>query len=66
MDPLKVEIEAVKEESGVLVTHIIISFSFWYDSCHHSTDLEPDRVRKDVLVKACLGTLIFASVSNGL
>ena len=39
VDSLKVEIEAVKVEKGVLVIQIIISFSFWYDSCHHSTDL---------------------------
>ena len=39
VDSLKVEIEAVKVEKGVLVIHIIISFSFWYDFCHHSTDL---------------------------
>ena len=39
VDSLKVEIEAVKVEKGVLVIHIIISFSFWDDSCHHSTDL---------------------------
>ena len=39
VDSLKVEIEAVKVEKGVLVIHIIISFSFWCDFCHHSTDL---------------------------
>ena len=40
MDTLKVEIEAVKDRNMRLVIHIIISFGFWYDACHHNRDLK--------------------------
>ena len=68
MDTLKAEIEAVKSKKNeVLAIHIVIALAFWY-VVPVTTILifEPYRVRKDVLVVACLVTFIFLSVSNGL
>ena len=67
MDTLKVEIEAVKGRK--------ISFSHSYYNLHRFFGkmavtsiliLEPDRVRKDVLLVACLAIFIFSVVSYGL
>ena len=37
--PWKWKLRRLKIEKWGLVIHIIISFGFWYDTCHYNTDL---------------------------
>ena len=36
--PWKWKLRRLKIEKWGLVIHIMISFGFWYDACHHNTD----------------------------
>ena len=57
----------LKVEKWVLVIHITISNVVWFVMAVTTILIvEPDKVRKDVLVVSCLATFIFSVVSYGL
>ena len=68
VDTLKVEIKAVMgKKRRFSPSHRNLLRFFWYDACHHNTDLRAGYDQKRCLgCISCLATFISSSVSYGL